>query len=147
LDLVELAGVDLTYTTLESLDYGSGGQLYGTMEGSLRGDRIRGRLRLTNLAARRTDNVNLPTLRGLLTTDDDAAVWVELDGLATLRPEDQARVFVTSFRFRTGDQRYAWLNIVFGLLEGVLDRVAVGGGHMDSSSNARRLYRSDRSSP
>ncbi len=44
----------------------------------------------------RPDNVNLPTLRGLLTTDDDAAVWVELDGLATLRSEDEPRVFVTA---------------------------------------------------
>ena len=127
MDLEELASVDLTYTALEALDYGSGGQLYGTMEGSLAGDRLRGRLRLTNLAQRRPDNVNLPTLRGVLTTDDDAVVWVELDGVATLRPEDGARVFITTCRFRTGDDRYGWLNTVFGVLEGVLDSVGVGG--------------------
>lgn len=68
MDLAELASVELTYTALEALDYGSGGQLYGTMEGSLAGDQLRGTLRLTNLAQRRPDNVNLPTLRGLLTT-------------------------------------------------------------------------------
>lgn len=127
MDLVELAGVDLTYTTLESLDYGSGGQLYGTMEGLLTGGRIRGPLRLTNLAAGRTDNVNLPTLRDCSPLTTRRRYGWELDGLATLRPEDNARVFVTSFRLRTGDQRYAWLNTVFGLLERVLDRVAVGG--------------------
>jgi hypothetical protein len=125
--LIELADVELSYATLESLDYGSGGQLYGTMNGSLSGERLRGSLRLTNLAPRRADDVNLPTLRGLLTTQDEAAVWVELDGIATLRPDDGARVFLTSFRFRTGDERYRWLNTVFGVLEGVLDRVAVGG--------------------
>lgn len=127
MELVELAEVELTYTALEAIDYGSGGQLYGTMEGTLTGSRLGGSLRLTNLAPRRADDVNLPTLRGVLTTTDGAVVWVELDGIATLRAEDHARVFVTTFRFRTGDDRYAWLNTVFGVLEGVLDSVAVGG--------------------
>jgi DegV family protein with EDD domain len=40
MDLAELAEVELTYTALQALDYGSGGQLYGTMEGSLSGDRL-----------------------------------------------------------------------------------------------------------
>ena len=127
MELVKLATVQLTYTTLEALDFGSGGQLYGTMDGSLVGDRLSGTLKLTNLAPRRADNVNLPTLRGLLTTDDGASAWVELDGIATLRADDNARVFVTTFRFRTGDERYGWLNTVFGVLEGVLDSVGVGG--------------------
>lgn len=127
MELVELCDVDLTYVELEPLDYDAGGQLYGTMEGSLTGERLSGTLRLTNLAVRRTDNVNLPTLRGVLDTVDGARVWVELDGIATLRAEDQARVFVTTFRFRTGDERYTWLNTTFGVLEGVLDTVGVGG--------------------
>jgi hypothetical protein len=127
MDLAELGELELVYTSLESLDYGSGGQLYGTMEGTLRGDRLNGRLRLTNLAARRADNVNLPTLRGVLTTDDGATLWVELDGIATLRPADEARVFVTACRFRTGEERYAWVNTVVGVLEGILGAVAVGG--------------------
>ena len=126
MELVELGQVELKYTALESLDYGAGGQLYGTMEGRLAGERLSGVVRLTNLAPRRADNVNLPTLRGVLTTEDGAEVWVELDGIATLRPSDQARVFVTTLRFRTGDERYTWLNTVFGVLEGVLDAVAVG---------------------
>jgi hypothetical protein len=122
-----LGEVALTYTSLDSVDYGIDGQLYGTLEGRVDGDRVSGELRLTNLAPRRADNVNLPTLRGILTTDDQAIVWVELDGVATLRESDSARVFVTTFRFRTGDERYAWLNTLFGVLEGVLDSVGVGG--------------------
>lgn len=122
-----LCDVELRYTALELLDYEAGGQIYGTMDGRLAGERLSGSLRLTNLAARRPVNVNLPTLRGVLTTDDGAAVWVELDGIATLREADGARVFVTSWRFRTGDARYLWLNTTFGVLEGVLGRVAVGG--------------------
>jgi hypothetical protein len=127
MELVELGEVELTYTALESVDYGSGGQLYGTMEGKLVGERLSGAVRLTNLAARRADNVNLPTLRGVLTTADAALIWVELDGIATLRPSDGARVFVTACRFRTGDERYGWVNTVVGVLEGVLEAVAVGG--------------------
>jgi hypothetical protein len=126
-EVSNLAAVELTYTALESLEYASGGQLYGTMEGSLVGDRLSGTLRLTNLAPRRPDNVNLPTLRGVLTTEDGARAWVELDGVAILRPEDGARVFITTCRFRTGDERYSWLNTLFAVLEGVLDSVGVGG--------------------
>jgi hypothetical protein len=44
-----------------------------------------------------------------------------------LRPSDGARVFVTSCRFRTGDERYGWTNTVLGVLEGVLGTVALGG--------------------
>lgn len=127
MQLVKLGSVRLTYTALDSLDFGSGGQLYGTLDGSLTGDRLTGTMKLTNFAPRRADNVNLPTLRGLLTTGDGVHVWVELDGIATLRPDDSARVFVTSVRFRTGHERYRWLNEVFGVLEGILDSVGVGG--------------------
>jgi len=69
----------------------------------------------------------------VLTTDDGAKVFVRMDGIATLRPSDQARVFVTTCRFRTGDERYAWLNTVFGVLEGVLETVEIGStarGHV-----------------
>jgi hypothetical protein len=54
-------------------------------------------------------------------------VWLELDGVATLREADRARVFVTSVRFRTGDERYAWWNTAIAVLEGILDAVQVGG--------------------
>ena len=75
MDLLPLGDVELHYTSLEFLDYGVGGQHYGTLDGWLRGEDVRGELRLTNLAPRRPDNVNLPTLRGLLTTEDDALVY------------------------------------------------------------------------
>ncbi len=127
MDLVPLGDVELHYAALEALDVGAGGRLYGTMEGWLRGPELRGELGLTNLAPRRPDDVNPPTLRGLLATEDGASVWVELDGIATLRPADRARVFVTSLTFRTGDARYARLNTIFGVLEDVLDAVGVDG--------------------
>ena len=127
MDLIHIADFELTYTTLLSLDFGAGGQIYGTMDGTLAGDELRGELHLTNLATRRPDNVNLPTLRGLLKTDDGADVYVEMNGIATLRPSDGARVFATSMTFRTGADRYQWLNTTLGAVEGVLDSVGVGG--------------------
>ncbi|MGH7474935.1 MAG: DUF3237 family protein [Longimicrobiales bacterium] len=127
MQLIHLADVELRYATLQALDYGSGGQLYGTMDGTLQGAELRGSLHLTNLALRRPDNINLPALRGLLITDDGVQVYVELNGIATLRPSDRARVFSTSITFRTGDQAYRWLNNTFGVVEGVLDTVGVGG--------------------
>lgn len=87
----EFGAVELAYAALEHVDYASGGQWYGTMEGSLTGPRLAGNLRLTNLALNRPDNVNTPTLRGLLRTHDDAELWVELDGIARL--VDETRVF------------------------------------------------------
>jgi hypothetical protein len=63
----------------------------------------------------------------VLTADDGARVWVEMDGIATLRPEDAARVFVTACRFQAEGEHHLWLNTVVGILEGVLDTVGVGG--------------------
>ena len=123
MELVELGTLELTYRFLERIDYAAGGQFYGVLEGALSGDRLSGALHLTNLAQRRPDGVNTPTMRGILTTDDGDQVWVMLDGLAILRPEDSARVFVTSARLRAGSERLAWVNTVLGVVEGVLDTV------------------------
>ena len=127
MNLIPLCDVELRYTSIELLDYSPGGQIYGTMDGSVTGPKLKGTLRLTNLAQRRPDNVNMPTLRGMLDTEDGAHIYVEMNGLANLRETDNARVFVTSLAFRTGSREYGWLNGVFGVLEGVLDTVAVGG--------------------
>ena len=56
------------------LDQPGGIQFYGVMEGKLDGVRLSGSLHLTNLARRRPDNVNLPTLRGQLTTHDGVRI-------------------------------------------------------------------------
>jgi hypothetical protein len=127
MNLVNLGSMELKYVSLSMIDHVAGGQIYGVMEGSVYGERLNGTLSLTNLAQRRPDNVNLPALRGTLSTDDGATVWVELDGIAMLRASDSARIFVTTCRFLTSDDRYLWLNTVLGAVEGVLDQVAVGG--------------------
>ena len=100
MELLELGHLELTYQRLEALDYGVDRQFYGTLAGSISGHRLGGGLGVTNLAVGRPDGVNVPTLRGILTTGDDAEIWVEIDGIATLRQADDARVVVASVRFR-----------------------------------------------
>ena len=81
MELVELADVNLTYLMLAAVDYGADIQYYGTLEGSLTGERLMGTLSLTNLAPGRSDNVDQSTVRGLPTTPDGTKLWVELDGM------------------------------------------------------------------
>jgi hypothetical protein len=110
--------MDLTYVAVDFVDYGIGGQYHGTMEGQLRTERVSGRVKLTNIAQKRSDNVNTPTLRGVLETDDDARVFVEMNGLSQI--EEGGRVFITSLTFRTAEARYEGLNTLFAIVEGEL---------------------------
>lgn len=48
-------------------------------------------------------------------------MYLELNGIALLRKEDNARLFTTSLIMRTGDSRYDWTNTIFGTLEGILN--------------------------
>lgn len=127
MELVPLATMEMVYRTLDRVEFGPVGKAYGTLEGRITGDRVTGQVHLTNLADRRPDGVTLPTLRGVLTTDDGASVWVESDGVATLRESDGALAFVSSIRFTTEDPRYRWLTTVVGVVDGVQDAVRVGG--------------------
>ena len=116
----------MTYTSLELVDFGAGGQIYGSLEGTLSGDRLAGQVRATNLAPLRPDYVALPTIRGVLTTEDGASIWLTSDGVSTQRETDGVRVFVTSLLLRTGDPRYRWVNTVYAVTEGVLESAGVG---------------------
>lgn len=115
-----LGEMDLLYVGpgLGFVDYGVGGQFYAAMEGEWRSDRITGRLRLTNLAQKRIDNVNTPTLRGVMETADGAAFFVEMNGLSQI--QEGGRVFVSSLTLRTAHPEYQWVNTLFAVVEGEL---------------------------
>ena len=115
-----LGEMDLLYVgpSLDFVDYGVGGQFYAAMEGEWRSDRITGRLRLTNIAQKRADNVNTPTLRGVMKTADGAALFVEMNGLAQI--QEGGRVFVSSLTLRTAHAEYQWVNTLFAVVEGEL---------------------------
>jgi hypothetical protein len=116
-----LCEMEMHYTWLEYVDFGVGGQYVGTLEGTVKGERLAGTLKSVNVPAKRPDNVNCPALRGVISTDDGAKIYVEFNGIALLRPEDKARVFTTSLMLRTGDARYGWVNDTIGVVEGILN--------------------------
>lgn len=110
--------LDLTYVAIDFVDYGVGGQYYGVMEGELRTDSLRGHMKLTNIAQKRSDHVNTPTLRGVVEAEDGARVFVEMNGLSQI--QEGGRVFIASMTFRTSESRYEALNTLFAVVEGEL---------------------------
>jgi len=118
--LTPLSEMDLTYVgpSLDFVDYGTGGQYYAAMEGTWRSDRVSGRLRLTNTAQKRADNVNTPTLRGVMQTDDGATMFVEMNGLSQI--QEGGRVFVSSLTLRTAHPDYEWGQHSIAVMEGEL---------------------------
>lgn len=119
--LEPLCEMDLRYTWIEFVDFGAGGQYVGAIEGPVRGDQISGFVKFVNVPPKRPDNVNGPAFRGVLTTDDNVKIYIELNGIALLRQDDNARIFTTSLLMRAGDKRYEWVNTIFGALEGILN--------------------------
>lgn len=114
-----LGKMDLVYVgPMTLVDYGVGGQYYSDMEGTWQSDRISGKLRLTNIAQKRSDNVNTPTLRGVLETEDGATIFVEMNGLSQIL--GGGRVFVSSLTLRTAHPEYQWANTLFAVVEGEL---------------------------
>jgi len=120
MEFTPLGEMDLTYVgpSLDFVDFGVGGQYYAAMEGSWRSDRLNGKLRLTNIAQKRPDNVNTPTLRGVMQTDDGATMFVEMNGLSQI--QEGGRVFVSSLTLRTVHPDYSWVNTLFAVVEGEL---------------------------
>jgi hypothetical protein len=118
--LEPLARAELRYRQIDYVDFAPGGHYVGVMDGTLTGERLSGSLFLVNAPPKRPDDVNMPTLSGILTTGDGAKVFVQFNGIA-LRQEER-RHFVTSVLMRSGDQRYAWVNRVFGVMEGILSQ-------------------------
>jgi hypothetical protein len=55
MELIQLGDWEMTYRSIEVLDYGPGGQIYGTLTGTVSGERLAGELELTNLAVRRSE--------------------------------------------------------------------------------------------
>ena len=117
--LVPLGDMDLVYVgPMVLVDFGAGGQYYAHMDGTWSGERLRGKLRLTNLAQKRADNINTPALRGVLETDDGATIYVEMNGLSQIH--GGGRVFVNSLTLRTGHPQYQWANTLLAIVEGEL---------------------------
>ena len=60
---------------------------------------------------------------GIQDERDGVRIFVEMNGIAVMRKA--IRQFVTSLTLRTGDERYAWTNELFGLTDGELSPVGL----------------------
>lgn len=106
---------------------GEEGHVFFGVEGTLVGERLHGKLRLVNLARRRSDGIMLPDLHGALTTGDGAAILLTMQGLAVPVPgtTDPLLNQMLHVSFATDDTRYRWLNDLLCVVEGT---VSMHGG-------------------
>jgi hypothetical protein len=120
-----------TWTTPESWsvelegEAGTEGRSFFIAEGRADG-RLSGRLRAANFPRRRVDGTLTPDFRGVLETDDGAAVLFAWQGYARSGSND-VRELVGSITHVSDDDRYRWLNDRIGTVVGEV-RPRVGGG-------------------
>jgi hypothetical protein len=104
----------VTFTTPESWNVtregGSGveGQSFLIAEGRAEG-RLSARYRAANYPRRRVDDALEPSFRGVLETDDGAAILFHWEGLASLT-DSGMRQLVGMIQHVSDDERYRWLN-------------------------------------
>lgn len=104
----------VTFTTPESWSVsrsgvsGTEGQSFLIAEGRAEG-RLSARYRAANYPRRRTDEALEPSFRGVLETDDGAAILFHWEGLAATTPSGM-RALLGTIQHVTDDDRYAWLN-------------------------------------
>jgi len=117
--LEELGKLTLAYTHIKVVDYGADGQAYGELQGSIEGPDLKGELKVTNLAPRRTDGAFAPTIRGLLTTPEGASIFVTLDGISIHPPdaESSIRLGLVAVTFRSGEPQLKRWNDVLAVAE------------------------------
>jgi hypothetical protein len=95
------------------------GSGFGDLEGSVKGGRVTGKVRLTNHPHRRSDGVMLPNGHGVIRTDDEGIVLFTLQGRTVFVGEQGRQLLAATFE--SSDERYKWLNNTFCVLEGAFD--------------------------
>lgn len=90
---------------------------WGLADGSVSGERVRGTHKACNHPRRRGDNVNLPDVHGLISTEDGSTIYYEIRGFGL--PHAGTRLFFGTLAFRTASERYAWLNTTVAVGRGV----------------------------
>jgi len=122
----------VTFTTPESWSVtrsgasGTEGQSFLVAEGRAEG-RLSARYRAANYPRRRVDDALEPSFRGVLETDDGAAILFHWEGLAAMTPSGM-RALLGTIQHVTDDDRYAWLNDQVCAVEGEVRPRAHGFG-------------------
>ncbi len=122
----------VTFTTPEAwsvevaADAGTEGRGFLLAEGRSAG-RLSARYRAANFPRKRVDGALVPEFRGVLETDDGAAILFEWQGLAVLTDSGMRRL-LGSLVHITGDPRYRWLNDRVCAIEGEVRPRTDGSG-------------------
>jgi len=122
----------VTFTTPESWNVtregesGAEGQSFLIAEGRAEG-RLSARYRGANFPRRRVDGALEPVFRGVLETDDGAAILFHWEGLATLTDTGMRRLLGMA-QHTSDDARYRWLNDRVCAVEGEVRPKADGTG-------------------
>jgi hypothetical protein len=122
----------VTFTTPEAwsvevaADAGIEGRGFLLAEGRSTG-RLSARYRAANFPRKRADGALVPEFRGVLETDDGAAILFEWQGLAVLTDSGMRRL-VGSLVHTTDDPRYGWLNALVCAVEGEVRPRSDGAG-------------------
>lgn len=96
---------------------------FGSGEGTVTGDVVRGRVRWANYPRRREHGVWTPDLRGVIETEDGAKLLVSEQGQSVEERTilGSRRAILTRIELLTEDNRYRWLNTSFLVGEGEID--------------------------
>jgi hypothetical protein len=123
----------VTFTTPEAWnvevasDAGIEGRSFLLAEGRSTG-RLSARYRAANFPRKRADGALVPEFRGVLETDDGAAILFEWQGLAVLT-DSGMRQLLGSLVHTTSDSRYRWLNDRVCAVEGEVRPRDDGSGY------------------
>lgn len=122
----------VTFTTPESWSVtregtdGTEGQSFLIAEGRAVGG-LSARYRAANFPRRRVDGALEPAFRGVLETDDGAAILFHWEGLARLTPSGLRQLLGTIFHV-SDDDRYRWMNDRVCAVEGEVRPRGDGSG-------------------
>ena len=98
---------------------GDDGAGYGEGRGTVTGDRLAGTCVWSNHPGRRGDGRMLPNVHGLIVTDDGAEVLFRLTGITVFDNEGRGSQNLSG-TFTAEDERYAWVNDLVCVAEGVI---------------------------
>ena len=125
LELIPLCTVDITLRDPIAVGAGPAGLrvIYEVAEGTMKGDRINGRMVGQASADWVTVTGTTASLdvRATFETDDGAIVLTQYTGRSDVTQGPGVAPIYVAPRFETGDERYAWLNSIQGAGKGTLD--------------------------
>ncbi len=109
------------FGTVEGAGFGSG-------EGTVSGDVLRGTVRWANYPRRREDGVWTPNLRGVITAEDGAEILASLHGQSVTEETATGvrRAILTRVELLSEDERFSRLNTSFIVGEGEIDEETEG---------------------